>query len=303
LNTISTESRLIKHSLGETQIDGTPTRIVTLDWTASQLLQLLGISPIADVDKEEMNKGIKPELIPPNSTDLGSMEKPDFDKITELEPDLIFAEKTYQTHLYDKLSAIAPTVVYSNHPPPLGSKYTHLQLLENNIKAISDTVAKHEQGVEIVDGLHQKYKDAKSKLQESGFNGTQFINGVFEPISGNPLDTVLLLCDPTFFSSQILAEMGLQNATTDKFRLGGWGVKKIDIKQLVELDSPEVHFFYIHHIGQDVPNDEWKDDIIFRNSEMFKNHHVHPLGPLFTFGGPRQMEDTIESVTKALIGK
>jgi iron complex transport system substrate-binding protein len=95
------------------------------------------------------------------------MQEPNLEVIAGLEPDLILAETFSQSALYDELSSIVPTVMYSNASPPEGSP-AHLESLEQNIILVADAINKRERGVEIVEMLHAKYKEAAAKPRPPG---------------------------------------------------------------------------------------------------------------------------------------
>jgi iron complex transport system substrate-binding protein len=164
------ETRTIAHPMGETEITCTPKRIVALDWSASEILLAMDISPLAVTNLESMKQFLKPEGLSPDIVDVGNSFEPNLEKIAELEPDLIVAETFGQSALYDELSSIAPTVMYSNSPP-LASSPTHLESLEQNIILVADAVNKRDRGVEIVDRLHAKYEQAADKIEAAGLRG------------------------------------------------------------------------------------------------------------------------------------
>lgn len=291
--------RLIKHAMGETKIAGTPARIIALDWSASEILLAMDISPVAVTDLAGMKQYLKPEGLAPEIVDVGQPFEPNLEKIAELEPDLILAETFGQSALYDELSSIAPTVMYSNAPPLEGS-LTHLESLEQNIILVADAANKREKGVELVDGLHAKYEEAARKLETAGLKGTKFAVGAVDPPYGDYSSSTLRLFDRTFFMSQIMSEMGLENVVTEEYGASEWSMKVVGLEGLAAVDEPDVHFFYIHAEGQDAFDEEWKDNPVWTNLEIAKNDNKHPLGPLYVYGGPKQMEEFADKVVEAL---
>lgn len=101
-NISNNEVRIIKHAMGETEIAGTPERIVALEWSASEILLTMGVQPIAVADIEGMKKFLRPEGLSSDITDIGTVQEPNLEAIAELEPDLIIAEKWGQSALYDE---------------------------------------------------------------------------------------------------------------------------------------------------------------------------------------------------------
>src|SRR5687768_3607948 len=55
----SAQPRVIKHAMGETEITGTPQRIVALEWTYAEDLLALGVQPVGVADIAGMNKWVE----------------------------------------------------------------------------------------------------------------------------------------------------------------------------------------------------------------------------------------------------
>lgn len=295
----SDEVRVIKHAMGETEIIGTPERIVALDWSASENLLTMGIQPIAVTDLEGMKQYLRPEGLSQDIVDVGMTQQPNLEAILNLEPDLIFAETFSHTELYDELSSIAPTVVYDNSPPVDGSP-THLEALEQNIILVADAANKRDKGVELVERLHAKYEEAAQKLDAAGLQGAKFVSTAADPPYGEYTFSTLRLFDNTFFISQMLSRMGLENAVTEKYGLENWGMKVVGLEGLATVDGPDVHLFYIHADGQDPFESDWKDNPVWTNLEIEKSGNVHPLGTLYVYGGAEKMEALVDKVVEAL---
>lgn len=291
--------RIIQHEMGETEIIGTPERIVALDWSASEILLAMNISPIGVASLENMKQYLRPEGLSPNIADVGTIEEPNLEAIAELEPDLILGAKWSQSGIYKELSSIAPTVMYENAPPLDGSP-THLEALEQNIILVADAANKRNMGVEIVDRLHAKYEEAADKIEEAGLKGQKFVVGAVDPPYGDNTFSSLRFFDNTFFMSQMLSRLGLENAVTEEYGLANWGMKQVGLEGLTTVDGPDVHFFYIHAEGQDAFETEWQDNPIWKNLEIEKNGNRQPLGTLYVFGGPKQMEEMIDKVVEEL---
>lgn len=197
------------------------------------------------------------------------------------------------------MSAIAPTVMYDNSLPLEGSP-THLEALEQNIILVADAANKRDKGVEIVDRLHEKYKQAAARIEEAGLKGTKYVVGAVDPPYGQYTTMTLRFFDKTFFMSEMLSRLGLENTVTDEYGLKEWGMKTVGLEGLAEVDGPDVHLFYIHGEGQDAFENEWKDNPVWMSLEIAKEGNRHSLGSLYVYGGPKQMEEMVEKVVAAL---
>jgi iron complex transport system substrate-binding protein len=103
--------RVIEHAMGETQISGTPERVVVLDTGELDSAITLGIKTVGAV--EAIEGGGFPAYLE-GETDgienVGTVEQPNLEKIAALEPDLILSSNIRHEAIYDQLGEIAPTV-------------------------------------------------------------------------------------------------------------------------------------------------------------------------------------------------
>ncbi|MFI7404169.1 ABC transporter substrate-binding protein [Streptomyces sp. NPDC049541] len=105
--------RTLKTVMGDVKIPSQPKRVVVLDTGELDDVTLLGIDPVGAVAPHFKTEGgfptyLKGELS--GTADVGPLLEPNLEKIASLKPDLILSSKIRHEKIYDKLSAIAPTV-------------------------------------------------------------------------------------------------------------------------------------------------------------------------------------------------
>ena len=106
----TSESRTVEHAVGKTEISGTPERVVVLDTGELDSAMTLGIDPVGAVEAVE-GMGYPSYLQGTEDIEnVGTIEEPNLEKISTLEPDLILSSKLRHEQIYDQLSQIAPTV-------------------------------------------------------------------------------------------------------------------------------------------------------------------------------------------------
>jgi len=113
--TAATEIRKITHAMGETEITGTPKRVVVLTTQGTETLLELGIKPIGAVQSwigDPWYDHIKDQM--EGVEILGDETQPNLELIASLQPDLILGTKVRQEAIYEQLKAIAPTVMTEN---------------------------------------------------------------------------------------------------------------------------------------------------------------------------------------------
>ena len=105
--------RTLKTVMGEVKVPSKPKRVVVLDTGELDDVTLLGIDPVGAVAPHFKTEGgfptyLKGELS--GTKDVGPLLEPNLELIASLKPDLILSSKVRHEKVYDKLSAIAPTV-------------------------------------------------------------------------------------------------------------------------------------------------------------------------------------------------
>lgn len=100
-----TNSRTVKHALGETVIHGQPKRVVSLFQGATDTLVALGVEPVGVVEswaQKPMYSYLRPRL--KNVTYVGLETQPSLEDIALLKPDLIIASRYRNEKIYGILS-------------------------------------------------------------------------------------------------------------------------------------------------------------------------------------------------------
>ena len=103
----------IKDSHGRLSFEKAPERIVILNWTLTEQVLELGVSPLAVADIQGYQQTVEQPSIPASVIDVGSRMAPDLDKISALQPDVIIIGYS-QRPLTRKLANIAPVVYLNN---------------------------------------------------------------------------------------------------------------------------------------------------------------------------------------------
>ncbi|QYX82248.1 ABC transporter substrate-binding protein [Streptomyces akebiae] len=105
--------RTLTTVMGDVEIPAQPKKVVVLDTGELDDVTLLGIDPVGAVAPHFKTEGGFPTYLEgdlENTTDVGPLLEPNLEKIASLRPDLILSSKVRHEKVYDKLSAIAPTV-------------------------------------------------------------------------------------------------------------------------------------------------------------------------------------------------
>ncbi|WP_103879327.1 Fe(3+) dicitrate ABC transporter substrate-binding protein [Vibrio hangzhouensis] len=106
------QSRVITDQQGSITIEGTPSRVIALEYSFVDALAAVGVSPVGVADDKNVDR-ILPEiraLIKPWQS-VGVRPQPSLEAISQLKPDLIIADAERHSTIYKDLSAIAPTLL------------------------------------------------------------------------------------------------------------------------------------------------------------------------------------------------
>lgn len=147
----------IKHKLGETVVKKNPEKVVVFDFGVLDSLDKLGVE-VAAVPQVNVPNYLSKYKDEAKYVNAGGVKEPDFEKISEIQPDLIIISGRQQ-ELYPELSKIAPTIFmgvdatkymesYTENAKLLGSLFgkeaqveEELVRVNESIKALNETAA------------------------------------------------------------------------------------------------------------------------------------------------------------------
>jgi iron complex transport system substrate-binding protein len=111
----------ISHELGITTVPDAPKRVVVLEFSFVDALAAIGVAPvgIADDNKRDRIVAAYTDIIGDDWQSVGTRKTPSLEVIAALKPDLIIADKTRHSGVYETFSQIAPTIVLDS----LGGTY------------------------------------------------------------------------------------------------------------------------------------------------------------------------------------
>ncbi|MEV0970380.1 ABC transporter substrate-binding protein [Microtetraspora glauca] len=146
--------RVIEHAMGTTEVKAQPKRVVALDQSFVDAVLTLDTEVIGFTMYRSMGEEL-PDYLKPvaanaaNAVTVGTLEAPSLEKIAALKPDLIVSAKVRHEALYDKLSAIAPTVfsettgaIWKENLRLMGKALGKEDLAEQRITAYQERAAK-----------------------------------------------------------------------------------------------------------------------------------------------------------------
>ncbi|WP_339217191.1 siderophore ABC transporter substrate-binding protein [Ornithinibacillus sp. FSL M8-0202] len=153
----------IKHELDTTDVPVNPEKVVVFDFGTLDSLDKLGI----DVTGVPQGGSIPEYLSKFESDDyenVGSLKEPDFDKLAEIDPDLIIISGR-QAELYDQLTELAPTIY-------LGVDTTrYMDSFKENLDVIGKIWGKEEEIQTQLAAIEDSIASLQEKAKASDVNG------------------------------------------------------------------------------------------------------------------------------------
>ncbi|MFZ5818022.1 MAG: ABC transporter substrate-binding protein [Bacillota bacterium] len=286
--------RSIKHALGNTELVGTPKRVVALEWTYTEDLLALGIQPVGSADIKNYKKwvNVTPALAA-DVVDVGTRQEPNLETIASLKPDLIIGVKFRHEKIYDQLRAIAPTLIFDPYPGENGPN--QLQEMEETFLAIADAVGKKAEGEAVLKRMNEKFAKAAADLKAKGKGGAEF---ALAQAFSNQNTAQIRLFTENAMASQILTRIGLKNAHKDaKFQVYGFSTVSVEALPAVQ----QAHFLYVVQESDDVFANQLKENPVWKGLAFVKEGRTYSLGgSTWLFGGPLSAELFVDKAVAAL---
>ena len=249
--------RVIKHELGETTVDGTPKKIVVLEFSFVDALASLGISPIgiADDGKEtNIVPALRSQLQP--WTSVGTRAQPNLEIISSLQPDLIIADLKRHKDIYEKLSKIAPTIV--------------LKSLESSYQENLDSLATIGSALDKSDAMTQRLAQHKQKLADLA---KQVPQGESRKVAAAVVtDSLFNIHTGAAYTPGVLNAIGL-SASIEGSATAAYA--RVNLEQLVE-NNPDVIFVMASPTGKLI-TDEWAANPLWQSLKAVKAGAVYKV--------------------------
>ena len=105
----------IKDAKGEFTLDKTPSRVVALEYSFVDALAQVSVSPVGVADDNKVDR-ILPQVREKIAAwqSVGTRSQPSLEVIASLKPDLIIADPSRHTAVFEELKKIAPTVMFDS---------------------------------------------------------------------------------------------------------------------------------------------------------------------------------------------
>jgi iron complex transport system substrate-binding protein len=254
-NTSKTEdARVITHSMGDTKIEGNPTRIVVLTNEGTEALLALGVKPVGAVKSwtgDPWYDHIKADM--DGVTVVGEESQPNIELIASLKPDLIIGNKLRQEKVYDQLKAIAPTVFSE----------TLRGAWQSNFMLYADAIGKKADGEKVIADYDSRAADFKGKAGDK-------LNQKVSVVRFMAGKTRIYLEDT--FTGIAFSKLGITRPDSQKYK--DTFVEEITKERLPEVDA-DMLFYFTYDTGDGKGTqmeEEMLKDPLWQSLNVVKNN-------------------------------
>jgi iron complex transport system substrate-binding protein len=148
------EEITVKHQLGETKVPKNPEKVVVFDFGTLDSLDKLGIEA-AGVPQENVPSYLS-KYEDAKYENVGGLKEPDFEKINEMEPDLIIISGRQQDS-YEEMSKIAPTIFMGV------DTMKYMESFKENVTTLGEIFGKEEEAEKEFAKVEESIKALKEK--------------------------------------------------------------------------------------------------------------------------------------------
>ena len=151
----------IEHELGTVILEKNPKKVLVFDYGLLDLMENLGVE-VTGLPKASIPTFLE-KYKDEKYVDIGTLKEPDFEKVFELEPDVIFISSRTSA-AYEELNKIAPTI----YLPVDNADY--MASVEHNADIIGKLFDKSEEASKILATLKDRVAAIKTKVEAKGEN-------------------------------------------------------------------------------------------------------------------------------------
>lgn len=249
----ASNTRTIEHAMGTAEVPENPKRVVVLTNEGTEALIALGVEQVGAVKSWNGNPWyahIEEEMA--EVTEVGTESEVNLEAIAKLKPDLIIGTKLRQENIYDKLNAIAPTVMSET----LKGDW------QENFALYANALNLEDKGKDVLADYATHVEDTKNELGDA-------INQELSVVRFLPGESRIYFNDS--FSGVILGDVGVQRpAAQDKPEFA----EPISMERIPEMDGDHIVYFTYGGADGSKTTEEWQASQLWKELDAVKSGNV-----------------------------
>lgn len=273
----------ITHELDETELYKNPENVIVFDFGMLDTLDDLGID-ITGVPKMNIPSYLE-KYTADDYENIGSLKEPDFEKIANIDPDLIIISGR-QSDLYDELSKLGP-VVY------LGVDSTrYIDSFKENVKIVGEIFDKESEVEEKLNSIDEQIAQLNEKAEKANKNSL-IILANDDKISAYGENSRFGLIHDVFGLPAVDQKI---DASTHGMNVTFEYVAEEDPDLLYVVDRSAA-------IGEDAAAKNIVENELIKNTTAMKNNNIFYLNPDIWYlsgGGIVSVQEMIQEISDSL---
>ena len=244
----------VKDAKGEFTLDKTPNRVVALEYSFVDALAQVGVSPVGVADDNKVDR-ILPQVREKIAAwqSVGTRSQPSLEVIASLKPDLIIADPSRHTAVFEELKKIAPTVMFD-------SRHESYQENLETAQKIGDLVGKSAE-------MKAKINEHNDYIANIAKNlGVQGKKASF----GTSRDDKFNIQNDNGYVGSFLTTLGFAPTKLNSDQ----AFVEINLEQLV-MEKPE-YLFIAHYRDESIAR-KWEAEPLWKAIPAVKANHVYSV--------------------------
>ena len=251
---LQTQAVTVKDAKGEFTLDKTPSRVVALEYSFVDALAQVGVSPVGVADDNKVDR-ILPQVREKIAAwqSVGTRSQPSLEVIASLKPDLIIADPSRHTAVFEELKKIAPTVMFD-------SRHESYQENLETAQKIGDLVGKSSE-------MKAKINEHNDYIANIAKNlGVQGKKASF----GTSREDKFNIQNDNGYVGSFLTTLGFAPTKLNRDQ----AFVEINLEQLV-MEKPE-YLFIAHYRDESIAR-KWEAEPLWKAIPAVKANHVYSV--------------------------
>ncbi|WP_449354534.1 siderophore ABC transporter substrate-binding protein [Virgibacillus natechei] len=278
------ETVTVNHELGETEVPKNPENVVVFDYGIVDTLDTLGVE-VAGVAKGNIPSYLE-KYESETYANIGSLKEPDFEKIAEVDPDVIIISGR-QASVADQLEEIAPTI-------HLGVDTTrYMDSFEENMATVGEIFGKEAEIEEELATIEESIASVNDKAEENEENGLIILANDDKISAYGPSSRFGLIHDVLGVPA---ADEGIE-ASTHGMNVSPEYVMEEDPDLLYVVDRTAAI------TEDDSAAEEMVENDLVKNTKAYENDNIFYLDPDYWYlsgGGLASVTEMIDEIDASL---
>ena len=244
----------VKDAKGEFTLDKTPSRVVALEYSFVDALAQVGVSPVGVADDNKVDR-ILPQVREKIAAwqSVGTRSQPSLEVIASLKPDLIIADPSRHTAVFEELKKIAPTVMFD-------SRHESYQENLETAQKIGDLVGK---SAEMKAKINEHNDYIANIAKNLGVQGKKALFGTSREDKFN-------IQNDNGYVGSFLTTLGFAPTKLNSDQ----AFVEINLEQLV-MEKPE-YLFIAHYRDESIAR-KWEAEPLWKAIPAVKANHVYSV--------------------------